>query len=126
MCRFLQAGLSKSEYFLSAYMCCVTSKSKITKRHTCVCVCVCALVYMHIQNRHMPEKANVKLYKRLLYKKLNCFPCIKKAFCYSGWLGRPPLKTHSSDKLVEIYLYRISGVLTLNLLGVLLKANKKT
>lgn len=84
-------------------------------------------VYMHIQNRHMPAKANVKLYKCLLYKKLNCFPCTGKAFCYTGWLGirRLPLKTHSSDMLVEITLYRIYGVLTLNL-GVLLKANKKT
>lgn len=89
---------------------------------------VCVRIYIPIRNRHIPTKANVKLYKSLLYKKLNCFPCTGKACCYTAlasWLGirRSPLKTYSIDKLVEIYLYRISGVLTLNFLGVLLKAN---
>lgn len=49
----------------------------------------------------------------------------KLAFLQDSWLGikKLPLKTCLSYKLVEIYLYRISRVLTLNPLGVLLKAN---
>lgn len=49
----------------------------------------------------------------------------KLAVLQESWLRikRLPLKTYSSYKLVEIYLYRISGVLTLNPLGVLIKAN---
>lgn len=108
VCRFLQAGLSKSGLNVGIFWV-----------HTCVVLWVnlkswkgtqvCVRVYIHIQNRHIPTKERVKLYKCLLYKKLNCFPCAGKACCCTvpaSWLGirRSPLKTYSSDKLVKIYL----------------------
>lgn len=91
------------------------------KRDTGVCVCVYISKIGAYLKKQMWNCINVSFTRSwivsLVLGKLSAIP--------ASWLGigKPPLKTYSSDKLVKIYLYSVSGVLTLNLLGVLLKAN---